>query len=346
MNARGVIPMATIPKGVTNSDAMGRLLALGYALLYQGKVGELYDVPGKPDQLLMVRSDRLSIFDFVLPCFVQRKGVVLVALTHYWLTQVFTDVPNHLLAWGSEPEKWIAAGWDMSDVSQLPLERTMLVRRCDIWPYEMIFRGHIGGSVWKQYQADGTVAGVQLPVGLSKWQKLDTPMFTPTTKEESGHDKAIALADYTSATGDIGPALSARDLDLYVRAYDHAAERGLVLLDTKFENGTDGSVVDEILTPDSSRYTTPEDLAAAIAEGRDPIFYDKEPVRIWGRGVVTPWGTGLQGLDPEEAEHLAFMADLEIPTSVTDEAEARYMNICHCITGLPLDTYLSEVMRV
>ena len=171
-------------------------------------------------------------------------------------------------------------------------------------------------------------------------------MFTPTTKAESGHDEAIALSDYTSATGDFGAEVSTRDLDLYVRAYDHAAGRGLVLLDTKFENGVDGSVADEILTPDSSRYTTPEDLSVAIAEGRDPIFYDKEPVRIWGRGVTTPWGAGLQSLDPEDGDHLAFIADLEVPINVTEEAEARYMDICHRITGLPLDEYLSEMMNV
>jgi len=303
-------------------------------------------VPGKPDQLLMVRSDRLSIFDFVLPCFVQRKGVVLVALTHYWLTRVFSDVPNHLLAWGSEPESWEAAGWEMGDVLQLLPERTMLVRRCEIWSYEMIYRGHIGGSVWKQYLEDGTVAGERLPAGLSKWQQLEVPIFTPTTKAESGHDEAIALSDYASATGDTGAMLSTMGLDLYVRAYAHAAERGLVLLDTKFEIGMDGRVADEILTPDSSRYTTPEDLSAAIAEGRDPIFYDKEPVRDWGRGVKTRWGTGLQSLDPEDGDHLAFIADLEVPASVTEEAEARYMDICHRITGLPLEDYLFEMMNV
>lgn len=338
--------MAKIPAVVAKSDAMTNLLALGYVLLYQGKVGELYIVPGKPDQLLMVRSDRLSIFDFVLPCFVRNKGIVLVALTHYWLTQVFPDVPNHLLAWGADPERWVAAGWKMEDVVQLPLERTLLIERGKIWPWEMIFRGHIGGSVWKQYQQDGTVAGIQLTKGLSKWQMLEQPLFTPTTKAESGHDMAVSIANYAATTGDAGTMISMVDLDLYKRAYDHAAARGLLVLDTKFENDEDGKLVDEVLTPDSSRYTTSEDLVSAIAEGRDPIFYDKEPVRVWGRGVVTPWETGIQNLDPETEEHLAFIADLTVPAEVIEDTEARYQDICQRITGRELWTYLSEVMKV
>jgi phosphoribosylaminoimidazole-succinocarboxamide synthase len=140
--------------------------------------------------------------------------------------------------------------------------------------------------------------------------------------------------------------ISMMDLDLYKRAYEHAAARGLLVLDTKFENDEDGKLVDEVLTPDSSRYTTPDDLKAAIAEGRDPIFYDKEPVRIWGRNIETPWGTGLQKLDPETEDHLAFISELDVPMSVIEEAEARYLDICHRITGHDLNKYLSEVMKV
>jgi len=338
--------MSKIPVVVEKSDAMTRLLELGYALLYQGKVGELYTIPDKPDQLLMVRSDRLSIFDFVLPCLVRNKGIVLTALTHYWLTQVFPDVPNHLLAWGLESERWMAADWRMADVVQLPLERTLLIERGQIWPWKMIFRGHIGGSVWKQYQMDGAVAGIELPSGMSKWQKLEQPLFTPTIKAESGHDIAVSVADYTMKTGDAGAMISMVDLDLYQRAYQHAATRGLLILDTKFENDVDGKLVDEVLTPDSSRYTTPEDIEMAIAEGRDPVFYDKEPVRMWGREVTTPWGTGLQDLDPENEEHRAFVDGLSVPSVVIMDTADRYLDICRRITRWDFDMYLLDVMKV
>lgn len=328
---------------------MELMITLGYALLYQGKVGELYEVPDKPDQLLMVRSDRLSIFDFVLNCRVMRKGIVLIALTHYWLTQVFGDTPNHLLAWGWNPELWQAAGWDMADVVKLHLERTVLIRRCDVWKYEMIYRGHLGGSVWKQYQKDGTVAGIRLPDGLKKWERVPDkffPLFTPTTKAESGHDQAMTIAEYHEQTGDAGMMLALAGQERYRVAYDYLLKRDLLLLDTKEENSPDGDVLDELFTPDSSRYAPVDDLPIAIVEGRDPIFFDKEPVRVWGRHVKTPWGVDLQELDNENPEHLSFVDNLEIPDEVIKATESRYVQLVELVTGDPLEKYLSVRMRV
>jgi len=339
--------MARIPEAVAESSFSRAVIALGYPLLYQGKVGELYEVPSKPHQLLMLRSDRLSIFDFVLACLVEQKGEVLIALTHYWLTQVFPDVPNHLLAWGRDRERWEAAGWNETSVCQLPLERILLIERGEAWRFEMIFRAHIGGSVWQEYEQSGTACGQSLPPGIKKWQKLPgRPIFTPTTKAESGHDIKVTVADYLTATHDLGRKLMDRDRQVYERAYVHAAGRGILILDTKFENNNRGDLIDEILTPDSSRFTTPEDLAAAIAEGRDPIFYDKEPVRIWGRQVPTPWGVGLHQLDPENSEHLAFIEGLAIPDDIIAKTQRRYFDIFGRLTGMSLRKYQETVMVI
>ena len=260
--------MARIPAAVAESRFSQALIALGYPLQYRGKVGELYEVPGKPRQLLMLRSDRLSIFDFVLPCFVPGKGEVLIALTHYWLTQVFPDVPNHLLAWGRD-RRWLAAGWKESDVVRLPLERVLLIERGETWPYEMIFRAHVGGSVWQEYEQSGTACGLNLPPGLKKWQKLpDGPIFTPTTKAESGHDLKVPLTDYVAATGGLGQELMYLDLQVYRMAYDHAAARGILILDTKFENSRGGQLIDEVLTPDSCIAYSSSDMKHRCS--RDP----------------------------------------------------------------------------
>lgn len=329
---------------VAESAFRTELLQLGYQPLYQGKVGELYEVPDLPNQLLMMRSDRLSIFDFVLPCLVPQKGEVLIALTHYWLTHVFPEIPHHLLAWGRLPI-WEDAGWQPENFLRLPLNRTLLIEKGEIWPYEMVYRAHLGGSVWNQYQLDGTAGGNRLPAGLKKWQKLDHPIFTPTTKVESGHDVGMRVNDYLNHGGEFGQMLMAMGRKVYQRAYQHAAERGILILDTKFEITTAGKLADEVLTPDSSRFTTPEDLAAAIQAGRDPVFYDKEPVRIWGRQVETPWGKGLNGLDPENEAHLAFITGLTIPAEIIKETSRRYLEIFRMITGMDLVSYQLDVMH-
>ena len=194
---------------------------------------------------------------------------------------MFVSIPNHLLAWGRDQQLWEAAGWDHADVAELPLERTLLVKRCKIWPYEMVFRAHIGGSVWMEYQEKGTAAGVRLPSGLRKWERLSHPIFTPTTKSQSGHDIAITVEEYKAQTGEQGMKLAGMCADVFQQAYEYALEHGLIILDTKFEVSDNGMLVDEVLTPDSSRITLTGALEAAVTAGKDPAFHDKEPVRIW-----------------------------------------------------------------
>jgi phosphoribosylaminoimidazole-succinocarboxamide synthase len=140
--------------------------------------------------------------------------------------------------------------------------------------------------------------------------------------------------------------LAELDRQIYISAYEHALERGVVILDTKFENSPDGLLLDEVLTPDSSRFTTPQDHEAAIREGRDPAFYDKQPARDRGAEILTPCGIGLQTLDPANREHQKFVADLIFPGDAVAECEERYLNVVKMLTGVSLDAYQSGPMEI
>ncbi len=346
--------MAQIPNLVTTGPLMrgqpplrvqDYLEGLGYERVHQGKVRDTYEHPALPDILCVVATDRLSIFDFVLPVYVEHKGEVLTALTHFWLTDVLKDVPNHLIKPPSLPEDF-------------PLERCLFVRKQTMQPYELIFRCHIGGSVWKQYQADGTVAGQKLPGGLKKWQRLNEPLFTPSTKAEVGHDENITRREYVDTMGDAGFNTIDWCRQAYLDAYHYAKQRGILILDTKFE--TDANpfcLADEVLTPDSSRFTTTEDYEAAMIEGRDPIFFDKQPIREWGKTVET-WCedengrkiVGINNLDPANHLHRNFVCnglhDIDKLKEAVIEASTRYLQIFEMLVGVPLDEYQQTRMGV
>ncbi|MCH7828575.1 phosphoribosylaminoimidazolesuccinocarboxamide synthase [Patescibacteria group bacterium] len=311
----------------------------GLDRLYQGKVRDTYTHPTNSDLLLIVATDRVSIFDLVLPAFVEKKGEVLTALTHFWLRGVLSSFPHHLRD----------SGMLMGNFASIPAQRTSVVKKLQMIPFELIFRGHLGGSVWAAYQDTGMVAGKQLPHGLTKWEKLSAPIFTPSTKAESGHDVNITEDEFLAATGQLGPRVVSMFAKAYALVYEEARKRGILILDTKFEVGVDehGSpvIADEVLTPDSSRFTTVEDFERAMKEGRDPVFYDKETVRNWGRTVETPKGQGINKLDPEAPEDLAFVASLKVPEEVLSDASSRYLEIFERITGMPLVRYQTERMH-
>ncbi len=310
-----------------------QLSSLGWLQFNRGKVRDTYWRSDDLGCLLVVATDRLSIFDFVLPTLVPQKGVILTALTHFWLTRVLTDVEHHLT--------------DLLVDSALPRERCLLVRKVAMEPFEMIFRHHIGGSVWKEYQKQGTAGGHILPDGLTRWQKLNSPIFTPSTKEESGHDVNITAASYLEARGEEGRQNVEKLSGAYSRAYAYAERRGILILDTKFEIATPFTLADEVLTPDSSRFTVATDLVAATADGRDPIFYDKERVREWGRTVQTPFGTvGINNLDPENPDHLKFVHSIEVPSEVVAETAERYQQIFEMLVGMPLSEYQRTGMGI
>ena len=238
----------------------------------RGKVRDVYDLG---DRLVIVATDRLSAFDWVLPTGIPDKGRVLTALSLFWLDLL--KVPNHLLSAevASLPPPFAAHAEELHG-------RTMLVRKTAVVPVECVVRGYLAGSGWKEYQALGTVCGIALPPGLRQAERLPEPIFTPATKEESGHDQNISFAQMAAITGDaVAEELRRRSLDVYRRAAEYARGRGILLADTKFEwgrlPGGELILIDEVLTPDSSRFWP----ADGYAVGGNPPSFDKQFVRDW-----------------------------------------------------------------
>jgi phosphoribosylaminoimidazole-succinocarboxamide synthase len=236
----------------------------------RGKVRDVYDLG---DKLVVVATDRISAFDHILSPPIPGKGRVLTAMTLFWLK--WLDVPNHFLS---------ASLADLPRDFQRPeLEgRTMLVKKATVFPVECVARGYLAGSGWKEYQEHGTVCGVPLPAGLQLASKLPRPIFTPATKAEEGHDENIPFGAVAKQLGEeVARELEARTLDVYRRAAEYAEGRGIILADTKLEWGRLPSgeiiLIDEVLTPDSSRYW-PQD---AYRPGASPPSFDKQFVRDW-----------------------------------------------------------------
>jgi len=242
-----------------------------------GKVREIFDL-GR--ELFIVATDRISAFDVVMDQTVPGRGIVLTVMTLAWLKH-FVDVPNHLIT--ADPALFPAP---FSEHADALAGRSMLVRKAEAFPVECIARGYITGSGWRSYQADGTICGHELPAGLLKSQKLERPLFTPSTKAAEGHDQNISFEE---AAGIIGAeqAAALRDLTLrlYVEGTLHAEERGVLIADTKFEFGlVDGQLIliDEVLTPDSSRFWP----AAEHRPGQEPPSWDKQILRNHLDGLV------------------------------------------------------------
>lgn len=240
----------------------------------QGKVRDMYDLG---DRLLVVATDRISAFDYVLPDEIPNKGKVLNQLSVFWFDLLKGVIENHLIS---------------TDVNDLPEKfkpyeeyldgRFMLVRRCNMYPVECIVRGYLTGSGLKEYQKSGTVCGIKLPEGLENGSKIPETIFTPSTKAELGdHDENIDFATMAKLVGDEA-AGDLRDaaIKIYEIAADHAAKRGIIIADTKFEFGTiDGKLIlaDEVLTPDSSRFWPADEYRV----GQEQPSFDKQYVRNW-----------------------------------------------------------------
>jgi phosphoribosylaminoimidazole-succinocarboxamide synthase len=281
-------------------------------LVASGKVREIYDLG---DRLLMVASDRISTYDVVHPNPIPDKGKVLTGLSAFWFAKTGHIVANHYV----------------SATEGVPEEvrgRAMVVRKLEMLPVECVVRGYITGSGWKDYQATGSVSGIELPPGLAESDRLPTPIFTPSTKAETGHDEAIDFDQAAELVGDRDLMGRVRDASvaLYCFAADHARERGVILADTKFEFGTDTSnelvVGDEVLTPDSSRYWP----ADTYEPGHGQPSFDKQFVRDWASG------SGWDKTPPAPA----------VPEDVVEGTRARYVEAYEKITGEPFDAWLSR----
>jgi phosphoribosylaminoimidazole-succinocarboxamide synthase len=283
----------------------------GMKKLRSGKVREVFDLG---DTLLFVVTDRISAFDVILPDPIPNKGAVLNQISAFWFKR-FNDIANHLVT---------------ADFEEFPKElqkfreqlagRSMIVKKTRPLPVECVVRGYLAGSGWKEYQQSQSVCGIKLPANLKQASQLPEPIFTPATKAETGHDENIDMQRCVQILGEqLADRVKALSLDIYLRGRDHAAERGIIVADTKFEFGTvDGDLllIDECLTPDSSRFW-PED---EYAVGQSPPSFDKQFVRDY-----------LETLDWDKTPPAP-----RLPKDVIEKSSAKYLEAFHRLTGSDL----------
>jgi len=275
----------------------------------RGKVRDIYDLG---ECLLIVATDRISAYDVIMPTGIPDKGRILTALSLFWFDFLSDVTPNHVIT---------------ADVGQMGPEiqtqadtlhgRSMLCRKADVFGVECVVRGYLAGSGWREYQAQGTVCGIDLPEGLKQCDRLPEPIFTPATKAESGHDENISFEQAKAIIGDdIATTLRDRSIAIYQKAADYARERGLVLSDTKFEWGkADGRIilVDEVLTPDSSRFW-PADV---YEPGHDQPSFDKQFLRNY-----------LDTLDWDKTP-----PGPDLPETIVRRTRAKYVEAYERLTG-------------
>jgi phosphoribosylaminoimidazole-succinocarboxamide synthase len=260
-------------KNMTAPEALYESKLSGLTRISQGKVRDMYAVDD--DHLLIVTSDRLSAFDVVLPDPIPGKGAVLNELTEFWMNQTSDIIENHLT-----DVPLASAVSDPAEAAGLA-GRGMIVKRLNPLPIEAVVRGYLIGSGWKDYQATGQVCGIELPAGLQQAQQLPEPIFTPATKADIGdHDENISFAQVAALIGaELAERVKALSLAIYARGAAYAAERGIIVADTKFEFGLDNDgklyLIDEVLTPDSSRFWP----ASEYRVGTSPPSFDKQFVR-------------------------------------------------------------------
>ena len=302
--------------------ASGPALAASGGFVRSGKVRDLFEVG---DRLLLVASDRLSAFDVVLPTPIPDKGRVLTGLSRFWFDQTADIISNHLL--GTDPAA-LPAGWTDEAGRRELRGRMMLCRRAKVLPVEVIVRGYVAGSGWKDYRRTGAICGIELPEGLRESDRLRSPIFTPSTKAEVGHDENIGFAAMAELVG-APMAEQVRDvaLRLYSRGAAIAERAGILLADTKFELGTaldtgELILIDEILTPDSSRFWDASDYEP----GRAQASFDKQFVRDWLEGQ--PWDKTYPGP--------------ELPAEIVAGTRERYVAAFERISGARFERYLQE----
>lgn len=290
--------------------------------LRRGKVREVYEVDA--DRLLLVATDRVSAFDVVMNEPIPYKGAVLTQITAWWLRQLEGEVRHHMLS--ANIDEIVDAVPQLAEHRDVLVGRAMLCRRTEVFPIECVIRGYLSGSAWKEYSASGTLAGESMAPGLRESERLDPPLFSPATKAESGHDENITA---TRVAETVGPDV-AQELERLSRlVYEHgravAAERGIIIADTKFEFGRDKNgvitLIDEVLTPDSSRFWP----ADQYRSGRAQPSFDKQPLR-----------------DYLDAERRAGRWNGEapgptLPDAVVQATSARYLDAFRRITGSPLE---------
>jgi phosphoribosylaminoimidazole-succinocarboxamide synthase len=295
--------------------------ALPLSVLRRGKVRDVYEVDA--NRLLVVATDRVSAFDVVMRETVPYKGAVLTQLTAWWLRQLENDIPHHMIS--ADADEIVREVPALEAHVDLLRGRAMLAWRADVFQVECVIRGFIAGSAWKEYKATGTLAGERLRAGLRESDRLEPPIFSPATKAETGHDENITIARMASIVGEsVTRELERLTRAVYERGKSIAEPRGIIIADTKFEFGVrEGRIiiVDEVLTPDSSRFWP----AIEYAPGRSQPSFDKQPLR-----------------DYLESERLAGRWSGNypppgLPQSVVDATSLRYRDAYRRLTGSDLD---------
>jgi len=281
----------------------------GAAEAWRGKVRDIYDLG---DKLLIVATDRISAFDHILPTGIPDKGKILTKLSSFWFSKMQSVIKNHVIS--TDIDQF---GLDLGDEKQMYSGRSMLVRKAEVLPVECVVRGYVAGSAWREYQESGAVCGIELPSGLREADKLPEPIFTPATKATSGHDINISFEEMERIVPKkIAHQLRDKSITVFRNATDFAEQRGLILSDTKFEFGLiDGelTLIDELLTPDSSRFW----LSESYEPGHAQYGFDKQYVRDWLE--TTGW-------DKESPPPL-------LPDEVVAGTRERYMEALRRITG-------------
>jgi phosphoribosylaminoimidazole-succinocarboxamide synthase len=291
---------------VTDTDLPLKLFA-------RGKVRDTYEIDSK--QLLMVATDRISAYDHVLPNGIPDRGKVLTQLSIFWFSQTDTFQPNHLIS-GMVPDLPDSLKEHRDELRG----RFMIVRKAKRIDFECVVRGYLAGSAWSEYKESQTLAGEPMPAGLQQSQRLATPIFSPATKADTGHDENITFATMKKELGDeLATKLKDASLALYKYASELSDRRGLILADTKFEFGLIGDnliLIDEVLTPDSSRYWD----AATYRVGTSPDSYDKQFIRDW----LTQSGWDKESDPPQ------------LPSDVVAQSRDRYLTAYQRLVGKPL----------
>lgn len=258
----------------------------------------------------MVASDRISAFDWILPTRIQDKGRVLNQISKFWFD--YFDIPNHLISTDLSNIE-LPEGLTLDELNG----RSMIVKKCEVVPVECVVRGYLVGSGWRDYQRTGAVCGIDLPPGLPNCAKFEEPLFTPATKEDEGHDENISFERMCEIVGtETAERLKQMSLDIYTRGRDYAAEKGIILADTKFEFGWfEGELIliDEVLTPDSSRFWP----ADQYESGRNQVSFDKQFVREFLD--TTDWD---KNSEPPE-----------LPAEIVENTRAKYIDAFERLTG-------------
>lgn len=322
--------MAFIPESVRATPLITALTDAGLRHLNSGKTGELFELPN-PELLLLVKTDRISIFDFVLPATIHDKGSILTAMTILWIEKVLPTgkfAGNHLVAFGKDINGHIPAKLQNSGV--LDPTTALVIRRMESPNIECIVRGNLTGSALKPYLETGIVCGHTLPPGLHDGSKLPEPIFTPTTKAAVGHDEHI---NYLAVRASHGMTPETVSLAFYDVASKYAAERGIVIADTKLELGPNGELIDEVFTPDTSRFWLESEWekSQGMDPPKSPDGFDKQHIRDWGKKIITPFIDaagktiiGINKLNPKNEEHVTFVSNIAVGQDILDATSQLY----------------------